>query len=98
MQTLFRGIDGNQWYKDTDDCQVGLENTDGTNSNQESCRCDECATRVPEDEIHFSDVDEQYLCDECGIWCEDRSETINVNNAIQNHYTDEYHHCNDLDY
>ena len=108
----FRGISGNQqvdrrgngdfvnsfvWFRDSDDTEVGLENTDGTNSNQESCRCDECGTRVHEEDIHFSDVDEQYLCDDCGIWCEDRETTINTNNAVFNNYTEQHHHRDDLD-
>ena len=41
----FRGIDGNYWHKDTDNCEVGLENTDGTNSNEDKCSCDSCGEK-----------------------------------------------------
>ena len=91
----FQGLDGQEWSTDTNG-EVALTNTDGENANGNTCHCDECGDRVIEDEVRYSEVDEQELCEDCSCWCEDREDYINANNAVENRFTGHTHHENDL--
>ena len=91
----FQGLDGQEWSMETDG-EVYLCNTDGENGNAERCTCDECGDRMHEEESSYSEADEETLCEECRVWCDDRDEYINHSNAIENTYSGNYHHENDL--
>jgi len=91
----FQGLDGQEWSMETDG-EVYLCNTDGENANGENCSCDSCGDRMHEEDSAWSEADEETLCEECRVWCDDRDEYINQNNAIENTYSGEFHHENDL--
>tara|TARA_R110000744_G_scaffold352490_1_gene458597 strand:+ start:92 stop:1255 length:1164 start_codon:yes stop_codon:yes gene_type:complete len=91
----FQGLDGIAWSTDTDG-EVGLTDTSGENANGERCSCDECGDRMHEEDSAYSEADEETLCEECRVWCDDRDEYINQSNAIENTYSGEFHHENDL--
>ena len=91
----FQGLDGRTWSMETDG-EVYLCNTDGENANGERCACDECGDRMHEEDSAWSEADEETLCEDCRVWCDDRDEYINQSNAIENTYSGEFHHENDL--
>ena len=92
----FQGLDDDIWNMETDG-EVYLCNTDGTNANGENCNCEECGDRMHEEDSRYSEVDEETLCEECSVWCDDRDEYINRNNAVYNEYSGQHHHENDLE-
>ena len=91
----FQGLDGIAWSTDSDG-EVGLTDTSGENANGERCVCDECGDRMHEEESAYSEADEETLCEDCRVWCDDRDEYINHSNAVENTYSGEFHHENDL--
>ena len=72
-----------------------LDRTDGHEQMETCAGCDE---RYNEDDIHYSDLEDCYICDDCGIWLEDREETCLNNNAIYDNYRGVYLYRHDIDY
>ena len=75
-----------------------LEDTGGDYTESGSSICDCCGERFHEDDLHYSETEEEYLCDNCGTYIEERGEMVREENAVLNNYTGEYHYSNDLDY
>ena len=73
-----------------------LEDTSGTYTEGGGGFCECCEDRVDEDYLHYSECEEEYLCDECSIYIDEREDTCREINARYNNYTGNYHYCNDL--
>ena len=72
-----------------------LDRTDGHEGGEICTGCDE---RFEEDYIHYSDLEDCYICEDCGTWLEDREETVLENNAIYDNFRGVYLYRNDINY
>tara|TARA_R100001530_G_scaffold132390_1_gene104799 strand:+ start:754 stop:2061 length:1308 start_codon:yes stop_codon:yes gene_type:complete len=72
-----------------------LNNVDGEASENTRC-CDDCGSDTHEDDGTY--IDDEFICNDCSIWCDDREESIRASDAVYNNCTSEYHHRDDLDY
>ena len=101
-------MDSFRWGKETsnnisfstneDDTEYILEDTGGhyTEGGSEYCQC--CDDSIREDEVIYSEVEEETLCEDCATYIEERSDYCRSENATYNNYSGEYHYQNDLDY
>tara|TARA_R110000744_G_scaffold2922_3_gene11614 strand:+ start:1083 stop:2258 length:1176 start_codon:yes stop_codon:yes gene_type:complete len=88
-----------KWQTDDnqgDDNYVCCRSTEGQDENDSGSMCDCCEERTHEDEIHFSEVEQEYLCDECGVWIEERDDIARIGNTTYNNHTGESHYSHDL--
>ena len=94
------GVNSGNWFL-SDNCGdmnfIKLTSTEGENDNDSGTCCDSCEERIHEDEVHYSDVEEEYLCDECSVWIEERDAVVRTENSTYNNYSGEYHYSHDLD-
>ena len=83
---------------DEDNSDYILEDTCGgyTEGGGSLCQC--CDERVHDDEIHYSDCEDEYLCDDCCTYIEERGDVCRSENATYNNYSGDYHYNRDLDY
>jgi len=90
-----------KYYIDTNegsDTFVCLRSTEGEDVNNRGVHCECCDTRVDEEEIHYSDCEEEYLCDDCATYIEERGDVCRSENSTYNNYSGDYHYTRDLDY
>ena len=82
---------------DEDMADYILESTCGDyeEGNQNCCDC--CNERVHQDEIHYSDVEDENLCDDCATYIEEREDICRTENATYNNYTGVWIYSPDLD-
>ena len=73
-----------------------LEDTGGTYTEGSSGFCECCEDRVDEDYLHYSECEEEYLCDNCSEYIEEREDVCREDNATYNSYSGNYHYCHDL--
>tara|TARA_R110001632_G_scaffold145326_1_gene262069 strand:- start:179 stop:1342 length:1164 start_codon:yes stop_codon:yes gene_type:complete len=73
-----------------------LEDTSGTYTEGSSGFCECCEDRVDEDYLHYSECEEEYLCDNCSEYIEEREDVCREDNATYNSYSGNYHYCHDL--
>tara|TARA_R110001632_G_scaffold56800_1_gene138983 strand:+ start:132 stop:1271 length:1140 start_codon:yes stop_codon:yes gene_type:complete len=73
-----------------------LEDTGGTYTEGSSGFCECCEERVDEDYLHYSECEEEYLCDNCSEYIEEREDVCREDNATYNSYSGNYHYCHDL--
>lgn len=71
-----------------------LDNVSGEAS-ENTRTCDECGSDTHEEEGNY--IDDEFICNDCSVYCEDRQESIRTSDAVYNNQTSEYHHRNDLD-
>lgn len=71
-----------------------LNNVSGEASENTRC-CDDCGSDTHEDEGSY--IDDDFICNDCSIWCDDREESIRESDAIYNNHSGQYHHRDDLD-
>jgi hypothetical protein len=71
-----------------------LNNVSGEASENTRC-CEECGSDTHEEDGNY--IDDEFICNDCSIWCDDREESIRASDAIYNNCTSEYHHRDDLD-
>ena len=83
---------------DEDNAHIILDSTAGDYTEGNTIVCDCCGERFHEDEVHYSELEEEYLCDDCSTYIEERDSSCRNENAIYNNYTGYYHYSNDLDY
>lgn len=69
----------------------------GDDENADNSCCDSCGESYHEDEVYYSEIEEEYLCDECAIYIEEREGSVRSTNAIYNNYTGYYHYRYDID-
>ena len=95
------GRNSGRWFIDDnsgDDNFIKLTSTEGDDDNDSGTFCECCDQRITdEDYIHYSEVEEEYLCDDCSTYIEEREDTCRSDNAVHNNHTGDYHFCNDLD-
>lgn len=82
---------------DEENADYILESTAGYYEEGNRSCCDCCGEYCEDDYIHYSDIEEEHLCDECSIYIEERSDICRTENATYNNYTGDYHYANDLD-
>jgi len=93
------GRNSGRWFIDSnsgDDSFICCRSTEGQDENDSGSMCDCCEERTHEDEIHYSEVEQEYLCDECGVWIEERDDTARIGNTTYNNHTGESHYSHDL--
>jgi formylmethanofuran dehydrogenase subunit E len=71
-----------------------LNNVSGEASENTRC-CDECGSETHEDDATY--IDDDFVCGDCAVFCDDRDESIRESDAIYNNCTGIYHHRDDLD-
>jgi len=83
---------------DEDNREYILEDTCGNYTEGGGAICDCCGESTHEDEMQYSDCEDENLCDDCSTYIEERDECCRTENATYNNYTGNYHYQNDLDY
>ena len=73
-----------------------LDNTDGYYTEGSGMICESCDERCDEDDIQYSDVESEYLCNDCGIYLEDREDVCRESNTIYDSFREVY--CYDGDF
>ena len=82
---------------DEDKREIILESTSGDYTRGDTYICDCCGDRYDQDTIHYSELEEEELCDDCCTYIEERGESCRTENAVYNSYSGEYHYNGDLD-
>jgi len=80
---------------DSDSVKI-LDQTNGEYTNASQCCCDECGESVHRDEIVYSELDDQELCEDCFVYVDERGAYANRNNTYYNDYSGVYHYEDDL--
>tara|TARA_R100000963_G_C4640489_1_gene104142 strand:+ start:529 stop:1680 length:1152 start_codon:yes stop_codon:yes gene_type:complete len=89
-----------KWHilDNTGDCDyICCRSTEGEDENDTGSICDCCDERVHEDEIHYSEIEGEYLCDECAVYIDERDDTARASNTTYNNYSGEYIWSDDLE-
>ena len=84
---------------DDDETKFILDCTDGDITNKENNQeCMDCGCSYNEDEdmIYYSELEDDYVCNDCSIYIEERGESCSRDNATYNNYSGDYHYTNDL--
>tara|TARA_R110002020_G_scaffold33846_2_gene102770 strand:+ start:127 stop:1284 length:1158 start_codon:yes stop_codon:yes gene_type:complete len=76
---------------------IWCRSTEGQDENDKGQNCDCCDTRTEEDYIHYSEVEEEMICDDCSTYIEERDDTCRSDNAIYNNYTGNYIYRHDIE-
>ena len=72
---------------------VSCQSTEGDDNNDHGTNCECCDERITdEDYIHYSEIEEEYLCDECSTYIEERDDSCRSDNALYNDYSGNYHY------
>jgi len=66
---------------------VSCRSTEGEDENDSGTICECCDERIQEDEIHYSEIEAEYLCDECCTYIDEREDSCRSDNAVYNNYT-----------
>ena len=61
--------------------------TEGEDENDSGTVCECCDCTTHEDEIRYSEVEEEYICDDCSTYVEERDDVCREENALYNNYT-----------
>ena len=94
------GRNSGKWFMsshNSDNEFICCTSTEGEDENNAGIICDCCDCRTHEDEIHYSELEEECLCDDCGKWIDERDDICREENAIYNNYSGSYHYSRDLD-
>ena len=84
---------------DEDEAKFILDCTGGEITNKEkNVECMDCGGSYVEDEdgIYYSELEDDYVCDDCSCYIEERGESCSRDNATYNNYSGDYHYTNDL--
>lgn len=81
---------------DDADAIMILDQTEGNYTESSGCCCDECGSRVDQDDQIYSELDGETLCHNCAVYIDERDEYVNENNAIYNDYSGQHHYRDDL--
>ena len=76
-------------------CCQSTNGEDENNSGQLCNCCDEMINN--EDYISFSELEDEYLCDDCSTYISEREDSCRSDNALYNNYTGEYIYRRDLE-
>jgi len=83
---------------DEDNSDYILEDTGGNYTEGSGMICDCCGESTHEDEMQFSDCEDENLCQDCSTYIEERGDICRSENATYNNYSGDYHYNRDLDY
>ena len=90
-------LSNNLRFSADEDCpDYTLDNTDGYYTEGSGMICECCDERFDEDDIQYSEVEAEYLCNDCGIYLEDREDTCRESNTIYDSFREVY--CYDGDF
>ena len=78
-----------------EDAIIILDQTNGEYTSKE-CTCDECGYTFDEDDLQYSEIDNQDLCSDCREYIDERDEYVNSINALYNEYTGYFHYSGDI--
>ena len=97
----FRSISKNsgKWYLNSNegnDTFVMLTSQDGNDDNVNSSCCDCCGDAYNEEDVYYSDFEDEYLCDDCSVYIDERDVSVRRDNATYNDYSNTYHLSDDL--
>ena len=76
---------------------VCLQSQNGEDENNSGSCCDCCEERVGEDYIHYSEIEDESLCDECSTYIEEREDSCRSENAVYNNYSGNYIYRYDIE-
>ena len=79
-----------------DSCNYILDSTSGYYTDGDTNICDCCEERTDEDYLTYSDYEEEYLCQECSTYIDERDDIIRTDNAVYNSYSGHYHVESDI--
>lgn len=79
-----------------DSCDYILDSTSGYYTEGDTNICDCCGERTDEDELNYSDYEEEYLCDECSTYIDERDDIVRIDNAVYNSFSGHYHVESDI--
>jgi len=90
-------LSNNIRFSADEDCpDYTLDNTDGYYTEGSGIICECCDVRFQEDYIQYSEVESEYLCNDCGIYLEDREDVCRESNTIYDSFREVY--CYDGDF
>ena len=81
---------------DEDDCDYILDNTDGYYTEGNGNMCDSCEENVQEDYGSYSEVEGEYLCEDCSVYLEDREDVCREHNSMYDSYREVYVYEDDV--
>lgn len=88
-----------RWYIDNNEGDtrfIMLTSQNGEDDNNNIRLCDSCGERYDEEEVYYSDYEDEYLCDECSVYIDERDTSVRRDNATYNDYANTYHLTDDL--
>lgn len=93
----FKYIDDNDTLN-IDDCDTVkiLDSTSGSYTDAQQSCCDGCDDSFDDDDLRYSDLDSENLCEDCREYIDERDEYVNANNAIYNNYSGHFHYADDI--
>jgi hypothetical protein len=95
------GRHSGKWFLNSnqgDDDFICCQSTEGEDENNSGQNCDCCEERITdEDYIHYSELEQEYLCDDCATYIDEREDTARRENTTYNNYSGEYLYTPDLD-
>lgn len=74
-----------------------LDCTSGDATDVNGSQCMECGENCDEDDIRFSDLEDDYICDDCSVYIDERDDCCSPSNATYNSFSQTYHYSDDLD-
>ncbi len=80
---------------DSDTVKI-LDQTDGHYTESNSCCCDECGDYFDEDDLIYSELEDESLCQDCREYIDERDEYVNRHNAVYNNYSGYFHYADDI--
>jgi hypothetical protein len=70
--------------------------TEGQDKNNFGEQCECCEERFHSDEMYYSEVEGESLCEHCCVYIDERDDYCRENNATYNNYTEQYIYSYDL--
>lgn len=80
---------------DSDSVKI-LDQTDGHFTEANNFCCDECGEAVHRNDLIYSELDDQDLCEDCYVYVDERDSYANRSNTYYNDYSGTYHHEDDI--
>ena len=95
------GKHSGKWFIDDnegDNNFICCQDTEGQDKNDTGQNCDCCEERITdEDYIHYSEIEDEYLCDDCSTYISEREDSCRSDNAVYNNYSGEYIYRYDIE-
>ena len=96
----FRYLDDYGFMNFEDDNSILIfDQTDGEVTDVDNnCICGQCETSFndDDDEIQYSELEQDYVCNDCSAYIDERDDVCFEANATYNNYSGYYHYSEDL--